>query len=402
MGNLIPNLIIVDIGSSKIAALACHKDNNDKISVIDHVLFRMENMVAGDLKDITKAGKNISKAIYELEKKCNISINSILVTFAGANTKSYYTIENDNLLQNKITKANITELVKKSIDKLKIIENTDIIHYIPLEFCLDNTMEVANPIGMIARNIESKLHFITAKSTSLANINNCLANYQIEVSEFFSNNFAINFAVLDTIDQTQGVIVIDLGSNTTSFTLFNNKPIYCNYIDIGGYHITQDIATVLSIDFDLAEKIKILHGNMLGNSYDREMIINFDNIEPININILNNIIKARIEEIFTLIKNQYDFLNIDYLVKNGVVITGGGANLLGVEQIAKKIFNRKAKVANIVNYQKIIEHNKVNFFASALGVVEYKNRYISEIQKHDVKNGTTKIKKIINWIKNNF
>ena len=401
MGNLIPNLIIVDIGSSKIAALACHKDNNDKISVIDHVLFRMENMVAGDLKDITKAGKNISKAIYELEKKCNISINSILVTFAGANTKSYYTIENDNLLQNKITKANITELVKKSIDKLKIIENTDIIHYIPLEFCLDNTMEVANPIGMIARNIESKLHFITAKSTSLANINNCLANYQIEVSEFFSNNFAINFAVLDTIDQTQGVIVIDLGSNTTSFTLFNNKPIYCNYINIGGYHITQDIATVLSIDFDLAEKIKILHGNMLGNSYDREMIINFDNIEPININILNNIIKARIEEIFTLIKNQYDFLNIDYLVKNGVVITGGGANLLGIEQVAKKIFNRKSKVANIVNYQKIIEHNKVNFFASALGVVKYKNRYISEIQKHDVKNDT-KIKKIINWIKNNF
>ena len=402
MGSLIPNLIIVDIGSSKIAALACYKDNNNKISVIDHVLFRMENMVAGDLKDIAKAGKNISKAIYELEKKCNISISSILVTFAGANTKSYYTIENDDLLQNKITKANITELVKKSIGKLKIIENTNIIHYIPLEFCLDNTMEVTNPIGMVARNIESKLHFITAKSTSLANINNCLANYQIEVSEFFSNNFAVNFAVLDTIDQTQGVIVIDLGSNTTSFTLFNKKPIYCSYINIGGYHITQDIATVLSIDFDLAEKIKVLHGNMLYNSYDREMIINFDNTEPININILNNIIKARIEEIFKLIKNQYDFLNIDHLVKNGLVITGGGANLLGIEQIAKKIFNRKAKVANIVNYQKIIENNKVNFFASALGVVEYKNRYISEIQKHDVKNGTTKIKKIINWIKNNF
>lgn len=399
MGGLIPNLIIMDIGSSKIAALACYRDNN-KISVVDHILLQMQDMFAGDLKDITEAGKNISKAIYALEKKCNININSILVTFSGANTKSYYITENQNLLQNQITKNNITELVEKSINKLKIIENTNVIHYVPLEFFLDNAVKVTNPIGLMARNIESKLHFVTAKATSLANINNCLAHYQIGVSEFFSNNFVVNFSILNTEEQKQGVIVIDFGYSTTSFTLFNNKPIYCNYINLGGYHVTQDIATVLSIDFDSAEKIKILHGNMLENSYDSEATINLDNIEPININSLNNIIKARVEEIFMLIKEQYDILNIDYLAKAGIVITGGGANLLGIEQIASKIFNKNAKIASITN--KIIDHNKIHFFASALGVVEYKNHYMVAVQKQNVKNDNTKIKKIINWLKKNF
>lgn len=406
------NFIALDLGSSKIAAVACYIDKAGDIRVFGQHLSYSEGLKSGIITNLKSAENSIIGAIYKIEKDCGKSIKQVTISLPGAGTKSYYVKHKIKISNQQILKQDVKKLIQKALSEFKF-NDREIIHYFPIEFIVDGNNSVENPIGMFARELECQLHIITADSSLLMNIVNCFAKYQIEVTNVLLGAYATGIACLSDDERNLGSVIIDLGSRTTSFGIFlYNKLIYSGYIPIGSWHITYDIAKIFSISFSAAEKLKVLYGNAMPSSFDRDGSINIEDFEPdhqydtipnITASNLAEVIHSRLEEILLTIKEQYDKTALDRLIARRLVISGGGSTLRGVKELASKIFEKQVRIGKPTILPGFAEDHNPNAYASVVGAVKDQAQ---KQQKHFFEIGIEEddniIKKALVWLKENI
>ncbi len=404
------NLItIVDVGDTKIVCLIAKASHTGEISIIGAGHQISEGYRSGSIVDMKALRSSIVAAIYAAEQMASISVDSVMVNLSSSLTKSFVSQSQVNLLGRQILNSDIRRLINLSLDKVDHSKE-EIVYFSPLNYAVDNFKNIQNPEFMFANSVKINTCITTIPSNVLVNFASCFAGCHIKIADFVLTSYASAIACVLKDEMTRGALLIDIGGGSTSFCVFEDERLLLDCtISIGGKNITKDIANFFSINTAEAERIKAIYGSAVNSYVDEDktiLIKQFSedlNQEPNSIknSLLNEVIIARVEEIFELVKKsvlKHGFKNIS---KKAVIITGGTSQLPCIVEVASKVINAKARLGLPRISMIDTNYTRDPAFSTGIGMIKY--YYMSEYQKqkHINKNASV-FSKIIAWLQRNF
>lgn len=373
------NFVCLDLGSHKIAALAAHLSSESEVDIVDYGIYASEGIKAGVITDFQKAEKAIENAVYNLEKNIGHHVDHIIVALSGAHMCSRYVSQSVGITGSRVTKGDLDSLMTKAI-RLAGAEDRSIVHCFPIEFFADSQGSIQNPIGITCSKLSASLHAIAADAPALLTLGNCLAKCQVNTEEFVSAPVASGFAALESNEQECGPVVIDCGAMTTSFTVFSKgMPVFSDYVPVGGWHVSNDIAQVLSVSHRVAERLKIMYADLNENAPERTFEVNLDDQDRrIDSALLNEVAKSRVFEILHLIKSKADKLDSDFLNGQSIVLTGGASNASGMEAMCSSVFQTSRIKDFARQYDGPLSgDSSLQSYSAVLGMLSYRAKHYS-------------------------
>lgn len=346
-------IVGIDIGTSKVSLVVGEVNNFNQIEVIYNTTHKCNGIKKTKIIDEDEIALSISKVIEEAEKETQLKINSSYVTIPG---KHVTIVQNSIVKEAKDKYAGISvKDVSSGIMQVKDVEIPEgkvMIDIVLDKFVLEDGKVVADPVGNLSSNFTLDAQVILAEKDYIKQLTAIFRKSGLEIDGFVPITLAERNLMLDNNELTDNVMLLDIGAGNTEIGIFqSNGFIYTNTIPLGGRNITSDIALVLNISEEEAEKLKKQYGLAM-KSYidnDNEIILNTyrgdSKTRAIKSSELIEIIEARIEEIFSLINKDITSQGIKQKINN-VIITGQGmANINKSDVAGKVILNIPVKIA---------------------------------------------------------
>lgn len=404
------NLVtVVDVGDTKIVCLIAKASHTGEISIIGVGHQISEGFKSGIITDMKALGSSIIAAIYAAEQMASINVNSVIVNLSTPQTRSFIARAQVNLAGRQILNSDIRRLINLSLDKIDHTKE-DVLYFSPLKYDVDDIKNITNPEFMFASLVKIDTCVTTVPNNILVNMASCFSGCHIKISDFVLTSYASAIACILKEEMTRGAILIDIGGGSTNICVFEEERlIFSGTISVGGKNITKDIANFFSINLSEAEKIKVVHGSAV-NSYvdeDKSILVKQFSDDPdqepnsIKNSLLNQVIAARVEEIFILVKEKmlsYGFKNIS---KKIVVVTGGTSQLPSISEVASGVLGSKVRLG--LPRISIIDttYTRDPAFSTSIGMIKY--YYMSEYQKQKyTSKNTSVLGKMVSWLQQNF
>jgi len=333
----------LDIGTTKIVAIAGRKNDFGKIEILGFGKAKSLGVQRGVVSNITQTIESIQHAVKEAEIDSGLTLEECIVGIAGQHIRSLqhsdYILRED--AQQVITQTDIDRLID-NVHKLVMLPGEEIIHVLPQEYKIDGEPNINEPIGMLGRRLEANLHIVVGQKAAIGNIFSCVKNTQLRVSGITLEPLASAEAVLSDEEKEAGVCLVDIGGGTTDVAIFKDGIIrHTAVIPFGGNIITEDIKEGCSIIAKQAELLKIKFGSAWpGENSDNEIVsipgLRGRDPKEISLKMLSKIIHARLNEIidqvYVEVKNYGHEEGVKKLIA-GIVLTGGGSQLKHIKQL---------------------------------------------------------------------
>jgi cell division protein FtsA len=347
------NEIIVglDIGTTKVCAVVASTNEAGKINILGVGRSMSDGLTRGVVTNIDKTVRSIQSAIAEAETQSGIKIQSVIVGIAGEHIQSFQSrgVIAISGPQREIGQADVQRLIEDT-KRVALPSDRKIIHVIPQEFIIDGQDGVFDPVGMAGVRLEANVHIITGLVTAAQNIVRCIQRANLHVSDMVLEPLASSYAVLEEEEKEVGVALLDVGGGTTDMAVFEDRTIrHTAVIPVAGNQVTNDIRKGLGVLTEQAEKLKCLHGFALASAVvDDEPIVipGIGGRPPLEIDkrLLAQIIQPRMEEIFEIAALEIKRSGYSRHLSAGVVLTGGGALIKGVAELAQEILGMPVKI----------------------------------------------------------
>jgi cell division protein FtsA len=253
----------------------------------------------------------------------------------------------------------------------KVPANREILEVVPHSYRLDGQDNIKDPIGMTGTRLEINANVVSALAPHLANLQKSAEMAKVVPHVITPAVLAASRAVLSEQQLENGVAVIDLGGATTSIAVFEEGDLqYVAVIPLGGSNISNDLAIGLKTDPEIAEKVKLSHAVAIPRNSSEEITIKHDKeIYTFNTDEIDEIVEARLEEIFDAVQKELKKAGRAGQLPSGVVLTGGAANLKGISSYAKEKLNLAARVGKSSGYGGVAENIDQPQFATAVGLM---------------------------------
>lgn len=334
--------IALDIGTTKVCAIAGRKNEYGKIEIVGVGTVKSEGVSRGVVSNIDKTVKAINEAVQIAQKNAKTKFGRVHVGIAGQHIKS---IHHHGLLvrhepESEINESDVNRLIS-DMHKLVLPPGDKILHVFPQEFTVDDESNIVDPIGMSGVRLEANFHIITGQISASRNIMRCVEKVGLDVADITLEPIASSKAVLTDAEKEAGVALVDIGGGTTDITIFKDGIIrHTSVIPFGGNVITNDIKEGCTVMKDQAEKLKVKFGSALSAEvYDNRIITipgfrgkDFKEISEKN---LAKIIEARLEEIFDYVLWEIKRSGYEGKLIAGIVLTGGGSLLKNIELLSE-------------------------------------------------------------------
>ncbi len=337
----------LDIGTSKICAIIAEKTASNKLKIIGFSETDSEGVSEGMIQNLIKATSKIKEVIKNASEMAQVPIEYVNVGIAGKHIRSFSTHHSIGL-QNKenepveINTSHIKKLEERS--KMAVIPtNHKIIHSMHQKFTIDEDHESVDPVGEYGKKLEADFHIISANKVDIKIMEESIKRSYVKCKNLILEPIASSLALLDENDKEDGICLVDIGGGTTDISIFHDNIIrHTAVIPLGGDIVTQDIKEGLGLPRHHAEALKIKFGKAL---YVKRPIKEYVKIKgegqredkKILLDNLYKIIEARMEEIFEKVHQEILNSGMSEKLSAGIVITGGGSQLLNLKQQVKYI-----------------------------------------------------------------
>jgi len=337
-------IVGIDIGTSKVCTVVGEVNNFGQIEIICNTSYKCSGLKKGKIINEEDITLSIAKTIQDAEDETNLKINSAYVTILG----KYVTIVQNTItkeVKDKYSGISVRD-VQNAIMQVKDIDIPDgeiLIDIVPDKITLDNGNVVTDPVGSLSSSFTISAQVILAQKDYVRQLSSIFKKAGLEIDGIVPVTLAERNLVLDKNELNDNIMILDIGAGNTDIGVFEGSSfIYTNSIPVGGDNITNDIALVLNISEEEADKLKRQYGLAL-KSYidnDNDIILNTSKDDNKNRIIksseLIEIIEARIEEIFSIVNK--DITNQGIKAKiNNVVLTGQGIVNISKSDVAGKI-----------------------------------------------------------------
>ena len=348
-----PIIVGLDIGTTKIAAIAGRKNEYGKLEILGFGRANSNGVKHGQVLNIDETIKAIQMALDNCyASNPNLEITEVYVGIAGHHIKSLQT-RGDIVRQNtdnEITRKEIDQLVADQY-KTYIPAGDQIIDVIPQEFTVDNFQNIPNPIGYGGVKVGANFHIITGDKNAIRNINRAVEKSNLLTKDLVLQPLASAAAVMGNEDLEAGVAIVDIGGGTTDLAVFYEGILkHTAVIPFGGENITNDIKTGLGVLKTQAEQMKVQFGSALSNEAKANAYITIPGLrgmpaKEISVKNLANIIQARMSEIMDFVTYHLKQVGLDSRQLNGgIVMTGGGSQLKHLIQLTEYVTGLNARI----------------------------------------------------------
>ncbi|MCB9806188.1 cell division protein FtsA [Candidatus Nomurabacteria bacterium] len=339
----------IDIGTHNVKVIVT--ENNDINPAFPKIIgagfAESKGLRHGYIINQTEAVRSIRKAVRQAEKKSGIRISRAFLSVGGIGLASYVSTGTIMISRadSEITELDIEKVLEDSERQIPptISINRKIIHTIPLEYLVDSKPVFGNPVGLKGAKLEAKVLFITCLEHHLAELINTVEEADIEIIDVMAAPLAASLVTLSKPEKIAGCVLTNIGSETVSIVVYENDlPVSLEIFPIGSNDITNDIALGLQIPLNEAEDAKRDLNNEFGeNKYPKKK--------------LEEIIGARLSDIFELIESHLKKISKNGLLPAGIVITGGGSGITTIEDLAKAYLKLPSKVSHLACNSEIEE-----------------------------------------------
>jgi cell division protein FtsA len=345
MQNENPVIVGLDIGTTKIAAIAGRKNKFGKLEILGFGRADSSGVNHGMVLNIEECIRSINIALENcMESNPNLNIKEVYVGIAGHHIKSLQT-RGDRVLANieeEIRKEDIDSLIKDQY-KTYIPTGDQIIDIIPQDFTIDTLtgLTLQNVIGMTGIKIGANFHIVTGDKSAIKNIYRCVTRSGLATKDLVLQPLASAAAVMCAEDFESGVAIVDIGGGTTDLAVFHEGMLkHTAVIPIAGVNITNDIRLGLGVLRSQAEQMKVQFGMALAEEAKPNAFITIPGLkgqQPKEISAKNlaNIIQCRMEEILEYVMYHLKQLNLQDKLHGGIILTGGGSQLKHLIQLTE-------------------------------------------------------------------
>lgn len=338
-----PIIVGLDIGTTKVAAIAGRKNEFGKLEILAFGRVDSAGVSHGVVMNIDQCIRSIEQAIVKcMESNPELDINEVYVGIAGQHIKSLQT-RGDRVRANSddvISKADIELLVRDQY-KTYIPAGDQIIDIVPQEFTIDSTPNVLEPIGMNGVKIGANFHIITGDKNAIRNIKRCVDKANLVTRDLVLQPLASAAAVMNHEDMEAGVAIVDIGGGTTDMAVFYDGVLkHTAVIPYAGVNITNDIRSGLGVLRAQAEQMKVQFGTALAAEAKDNAYITIPGlrglpVKEISVKNLAHIIQARTQEILDYVLFHLKQIGLDKRLYGGIILTGGGAQLKHIIQLTE-------------------------------------------------------------------
>ena len=335
----------------------------------------------GVVVNLEAAVESIKKAIEEAELMAGVEIDSVHLALTGPHIKGF---NSRGVIAVAGKSREITrDDVRRAIEAAKAVSlpnGREILHVLPQDFVVDEQDGIGAPVGMTGARLEVNVHIVTTSATAIQNLISCVNRSGVRVVESVIEQLAAAESVLTEDEKQLGVALVDIGGGTTDFAIFERGSLWhTGVVAVGGDHFTNDIAVGLRTPIPDAEKIKRRCGCALSAMVDEDETMEVASVggrksRVMARRILSEILQPRAEEIFHLLWDEIRRAGFEKSLNSGIVLTGGGALLEGMSEIAEQIFDLPIRRGSPAGVGGLADHVNSPAFATAVGLVMYAHR----------------------------
>ena len=369
-------LVGLDVGTSKVCAVVGEILDDGGLDIIGIGSAESKGLRRGVVVNLEAAVESIKKAIEEAELMAGVEIDSVHLGHRGPHIKGF---NSRGVIAVAGKNREITrEDVRRAIDAAKAVSlptGREILHVLPQDFVVDEQDGIGAPVGMTGARLEVNVHIVTGSQAATQNIVACVNRAGVEVADTVIEQLAATEAVLTDDEKELGVALVDIGGGTTDLAIFERGSLWHTaVVGVGGDHFTNDIAVGLRTPIPDAEKIKRRCGCALSGMVDEDETIEVASVggrkpRVMARRILSEILQPRAEEIFHLVWDEIRRAGYEKSLNSGIVLTGGGAMLEGMPEIAEQIFDLPIRRGVPAGVGGLADHVSSPAFATAVGLV---------------------------------
>ena len=351
MAKVFSNIIVaIDIGTTKICVLIARKLSNDQVEVIGVGRAPSYGLSKGVVVDIAKTVSSIRQAVDEAELMAECEVESAYIGISGAHISSFNSSGAVPIKRSAVAQDDI-DAVLAVAKAVPIEKGQKFLHVLPQYFMVDGQEKIENPIGLHGVRLEVVVHVITGSIASIQNLVKCCEMVGIKVQDIVLEQLASADGVLSLDERKLGVGVLDIGGGTSDFAVYQSGTIrFTKVIPIAGNHFTNDLAVGLRANITDAERIKHESGyvgfddTLLEGKTVEVMTAQGTETKIVDKQHVAYILQARAQELFMMISHEMQDNKLNHFMVTGIVITGGGSLLGGIEELAKNILNVPVRI----------------------------------------------------------
>ncbi|MFC2091258.1 cell division protein FtsA [Elusimicrobiota bacterium] len=401
----------LDVGSSKVSAvIAAYNIVNNKMEILGLGEEQCSGLKHGVVVSIEHTNRAITKAIEKAEKSAEVKVKDVIVSVNGNHIEGHRHQGAAKIPHSdrEITAEDVDRVIS-SARAVPLSSDRQIIHAIPLDFKVDNQQGVEFPVGMEGNHIEVEVMLITGSSAPINNLDKCITRSGFGINRIVSNILAPAKAVVAKEEKELGCMLIDIGAQTINVAMFSDGVLnYIGEIDMGSDYITYDLAQGLRTSFKEAKRIKEDFGSAVPEDVlDRDIEylgVDGQSKNVVSVEQVNKIIGPRVDDIIDLIAEEIKKSGYQQIVPGGIVISGGGSELKGLDTaISKKLENFQVRIGRPCNLggEKLELVNSPKY-ATAVGLIEYVVTAEDSFGTSDIPHGKGFWEKIKLWFEEMF
>lgn len=385
MGKHEPKLIAgLDIGSNFVRMAVGQmvwknpEDHIPELQILGAAETPSEGVQKGSISSIEDVVSAISSCLEKTERMVGIPVDRVWVGISGLHILS----QNSKGVV-AVSKANreiSDEDVNRSLEAARAIStpiNYEVLHVLPKSFNVDGQTGIKDPVGMTGIRLEVDAQIILGSSAQIKNLTKAVYRAGLEIEDLVLSILATSEAVTATRQKDLGAVVVDLGASTTSLAVFEEGEIlHSSILPIGSQHITNDIAVGLRTSIEVAERVKIEHGQAWSEGVDKKEEIDLHELgatehEIVKRKYVSEIIEARVEEIMQKIDQELRKVQRSGMLPAGAIFCGGGAKLSGLVEMGKRHLRLPSTLGYPINFLSVTDKINDLSFVNVIGLVKW-------------------------------
>lgn len=400
---------VLDVGSTKITCLIGRVESDGQLRVLGFGMRQSRGVRAGGITDLDAAEHAVRGAVGDAETMADHRLRAVTVNLTAGKPASRLFNVQWPVGGRAVTEADVRHIVQEGRSRA-FTEGRETIHTLPLGFGVDETLGVADPRGLHCETLAARLHVVDAASTALRNLETTVLRCELYIGELVSAPMAAGLSALVEDERQLGATMIDMGGGTTGLAVFSEgNLLHTAQLPVGGSHVTNDLARLLSSSVADAERLKTIYGNAESSPDDEREILSVPlvgeeehDFAKIPRSQLVNAIRPRLEETFELVRAQLDNAGLAREAGTRVVLTGGASQLVGVREMAGRILDRQVRLGRPLPLRGLSDNVSGPGSATAAGLLQWASgigRTLADVDLTDDR-PTRLLGRIVNFLRN--
>jgi cell division protein FtsA len=393
-------LTAIDVGSAKTCALVA-EITDAGVRYRGHGIADSLGSRKGTIVDLEKAVASIQRAVEEAENGIAAPIERAMIGVSGGHLRGVNSMGGISFgnRPREITRDEVRQAVEKA-RAISLPEDREVLHLLPQEFILDGQPEIRDPLGMIGSKLEVRVHVVTAASSALQNVISAVNRAGVHVDDTVFEPLAAADAILQAEERELGVTLVDIGAGSTDvITFFGGAVALTGTLPVGGDHFTSDISVGLRTPMAEAERLKLAYGCAVVTRIPEGHEVEVPSVgdrpsRMIAQRTLGEILEPRARELCEVLRDNLRHTGLLEACGAGLVLTGGGARLMGILEIAESVLRKPVRLAWPSPLAKMPSVLAEPEFSTVIGMIFYAHRARMARGNQDERWGVSKLKSL--------